>query len=326
MIAVATKRVERKNGKFNMPSSVDEEMSMAFGVGKPILAFVEEGVDTDQGFIKNYGAYKRFTRDKLTQVSVLEEIISAIEELKTKILLSREPRLELLGMGEYYSELSRMLISLEKENDQFIWDYSISRKIVFTACLQRPFRAGVWPGVPTKNVPETPHLKWDCKVVSGSQTFELVPTIDKLTADSIELRLDVKPTPEAGDYMSYNLHYRSKYLNPICADDINLKSPFVILNSSEYLCGDGVVPIKSTRMLKVQFRFPKEYGLVSSNFAPFVGSVTTRVDSIVASEIERMKFEKDDFGGNIVLDCEIDNPLLNYMYGICWNPPECNAR
>lgn len=326
LVAVATKRVERKNGKFNMPSAVDEEMSMAFGLGKPILIFVEDGIDVDKGFIKNYGTYKQFTRDKLSEHSVFREIISAIEELKTKIFLSHEPKLELLAMGEYYVEISHMLISLEKENDQFIWDYSNSKKVIFTSAMKQPFKAGAWPCVHSKNIQEADLLKWDCKVASGSKEFKLLPKIDKLTPDSVELRLNIEPTPQADDYMTYDLHYRSKYLNPIYVDQVKSEGPFVILDSNEYLCGDGVVPIRSTKRLKVQFRFPKEYGLVGSNFAPFVGSVTTRVDFVVASEIERMKFDIDDFGGNIVIDFEIENPLLNYMYGICWNPPENKAN
>lgn len=326
LIAVTTTRKETKNGKFNMPRAVDEEMSIAFGLEKPILPFLEAGIDVDEGFIKNYGTYKRFTRDTLTEHSVLEEIISAIEELKTKIVLSREPKLEQLGMGEYYNELTQMLISLEEENHEFTWDYSISKQLIFTAPFKRPIRAGVWPCVPTKNIPEAERIQWAQDVESGSQDFQLLPKIDKHTADSIELRLDIKPTPKVGDHILYNLHYRSKYLNPIYSDDIKSKGPFVVLNSNEYLCADGVVPIENTKSIKVQFRFPKAYELSPTNFAPIVGGVTTRVDSIIESEIERMQYEVDSFGGNIVIVLEITNPLLHHMYGMCWNPPKRKAE
>jgi hypothetical protein len=53
VVVVATRREKLQSGEFRMPTAVHDELSMAYGLGIPILAFVETGVKTD-GFLPGY--------------------------------------------------------------------------------------------------------------------------------------------------------------------------------------------------------------------------------------------------------------------------------
>jgi len=79
LIAVAVKRTETTSGEWKMPDSVSNEISIAFGLGKKMLIFLEESVG-DDGFLSSYGTYHRFNRDKLLEQN--GEIISTLFEAR----------------------------------------------------------------------------------------------------------------------------------------------------------------------------------------------------------------------------------------------------
>ena len=56
LIVIATRRQERKNGKYIMPPSCQVEVGMALGLAKPVLLFAENGVSIE-GFTEKIGAY-----------------------------------------------------------------------------------------------------------------------------------------------------------------------------------------------------------------------------------------------------------------------------
>src|SRR5262249_40050719 len=56
LIAICTRRDEKKTGKFAMPDAVRDEIGIAFGKERPILLFVEDGVEIG-GFEPQFGTH-----------------------------------------------------------------------------------------------------------------------------------------------------------------------------------------------------------------------------------------------------------------------------
>lgn len=116
--------------------------------------------------------------------------------------------------------------------------------------------------------------------------------------------------------------HESPFLNPIYMKDLATKTPFVVLDSGEYLVGDGVLVAINTKKLKIIFCFPTEYGLGEAAFAPFVGTVVgSSVLHVIKTEIERMKYDITTYGQSIIAHLEIENPMVLLQYGLAWNPP-----
>ncbi len=126
-----------------------------------------------------------------------------------------------------------------------------------------------------------------------------------------------------GDELEYTVQLESPHLGPVFAHDVEENFNYLNLNGKSYAHGEGILPTIRTRVLKLVFRVPGSYGVHVDDFHPYVGSGRTRIDYIVASELARIKCEKESFGGDVEITCTIDSPLLLHEYGIAWNPPSC---
>jgi hypothetical protein len=127
------------------------------------------------------------------------------------------------------------------------------------------------------------------------------------------------PTPEKGDIVEYNTYSRSRYFNPIWADESN--DLHVHLDGDSYKSYDGLIFIHSTKKAIIEFRFARSYGLRASDVRPFAGSYTSGLDYEVPSEIDRADVRVEGFGGSVTVRIEIENPLSYTYYGVAWNPP-----
>lgn len=321
LIAVATQREKTADGKFNMPKAVSEELSMAFALQKPILLLKEAEVNVDDGFVKNYSTFLEFDRKTLTESAFMEKAVSSVHQLKVTALTSQEVFADQQGAYEFYAASSMSLIELKHNAGGFTWEHSLSRQLVFTSRFSSEIKAGSWAAVPAANIDPVHEMQWRCRFDGGSRTFTLKPTVDKCLGHACELSIAIDPTPEPGDVLDYSLGFESPYLNPIWEEDVDPKMSAVTIEGKRYACLDGVAPNINIRDCKIQFRFPREYGLTRQDFVPFVGCLTSRVDYIVESEIQRMEVQSDSFGGNIVLTCQIQSPLPQHVYGVAWNPP-----
>lgn len=321
LIAIATRRLKRTNGKYNMPDSVQFEIGIASGLGKPTLLFVENGVSIE-GLAENIGVYSRFDRNKLVSKDVLKKNIASICEWKEDIAF-QSLKAGMLSTNEYYSDLTDFLITLKKENDKFTWHYSGTRRLVFAQPLIKPIRLAAWAPVPTKDVDEDVVLQYGYDIRDGSRKFQLMVKEEKRTANSVHVSLNIKPTPKPGEYLILSHYHASPYLNPLYLEDVDAKTPFVVLNSHKYLAGDGVLVIINTKKLRLMFNFPAEYGLSEDSFAPFVGTVLgENVLHVVKSEIERAEYDISFYGDTLIGRLEIPNPMLMLQYGVAWNPPK----
>lgn len=325
LIAIATKREEKADGTFLMPEAVEEEMSMAFALKKPILLFVEKGVDISQGFKQNYGTYLEFDRSKLYDLSFLEKVIRSIHNLKCQIFSEDDFLIQQQGHKDFFSEKASLLIELIETDSEYTWRYTNSKKIIFNAKMAEPLVHASWAGVPVIEKENPPNIIWKCFNIKGSKKFDLISEEVINTPTRCDLSIKIDPIPEKDDFLEYSITMESPYLAPIFNKDIEGIESGIIIEDDRYYAFDGVVPIIRTKQLIFQFRAPSSYGLSCSDLKPFVSSHSNTVDYIVSSEIDRANIDSNDFGGNVEVTIKTESPLLYHLYGVAWNPPSKNC-
>lgn len=322
LVAIATCREETKAGGFMIPDAVDEEISMAYANKKPILPFVEKGVDTKTGFFRNLSTYQTFERDLIYSPAFLEKAISALHSLKMDVISPHELGLEQSGQEHVFSEFTRFLVELIDTDGSYKWRYSETRRLKFSSKFMDPIRGAAWAEVSSKGeVPSECSIKWSYKIGKTSKPFKLIPTIEKETYNSIDISFKIEPKPEKDDTLEYYTVFESPYFNPVFQEDILERPPKIIIKDNKYLCFDGIVPVVRTKDLKIQFRFPSSMNMEPRDFVPFVGSYTGKVDYIVESEMKRMTTRTDSFAGSVIIELSVESPLLQHAYGLAWNPP-----
>lgn len=318
LIVIATKRTKIDDKKYNMPSAVHDEISIAFGLDTPLLMFVEDGVVLD-GFIHNYGTHLRFDKDKLYTSEFIEKAIAGVHGFKMDILSPHELIVD-QDTNEFYAEYQHQLFELKEDSCcDYTWEYSINKKLIFKKLYKRAFKTGVWATVKSTIADNAKLVDWDIKVEGGSKDFKINVIKEKHTADCFEALLKIEPHPEPDDFIEYSITSSSKYFNPIWEEDIN-EPNLLTINDNHYSCFDGVIPIVRTKKSITEFRFPRSYGLDKKDIVPFVGSYTSNIDYLVDSELERANIQVDSIAGNITVRIDVNSPLLRHEYGVAWNP------
>lgn len=319
VIAIAVKRNREEDNTYTMPHAVHDEISMAFGMEKPLLLIKEVGVGV-KGFIGNYGTFLEFDRSEIKEPEFLRRVITSIHTLKLDVISSHDLLPDQDSSGFYQESFSALYELLSKDGG-FTWKYSVSRRLLFTQKHQSVIRNSAWVTIQPEDIDPASRIEHSLKYEGGSKAFRLEQKIDRDTAQCIETSFSILPPPEKGDYVQVSHSYESPNLNQIHktpAGDINSYD----IGEHSYHCFDGVVPIVRTQHMRFQFRFPKEYGLRKEDIFPFVGSYSAGIDYLVDSELKRSTIEIEDFGGNLQIDFRVESPLLRHLYGIAWCVPE----
>lgn len=143
LIAVCTPREELKDGTFNMPQAVNDEIAFAYGIGRPILAFIEEGVNKG-GFREKFRTYHEFNRSKITDHDEIQKIVRAIHEFKVDIIedgdvvYGRDP-------SDSFAEEMSHLLELRFDGDDFKWEYTTTKKLYTSDIPQSRFQHQFFP-------------------------------------------------------------------------------------------------------------------------------------------------------------------------------------
>jgi len=319
LLAIATCRDKMTTGNFMMPKAVSEEIAMAFANKKPILILAEDGVDMSSGFTSGYDTYLHFNRKSLKDSEFLEKVIASIHGMKMDVISPQDLQIAQQGHEHVFAEYIRNLTELVDQSGSLIWRFSTTRRLRFTSRFTTPILLAAWAEVPPSKTHEC-KIKWSVEFKNGNKPFRLIPTEESCTCDNCLISLKFEPEPEADDFIEYSEAFESPYLNPVFLEDIRDPRTKIIIKGKKYLCFDGLVPIFRTKDLKIQFRFPPSLGLRPDDFEPFVGSYTNKMDYLVESEMERMAMNKDDFGGNVLIEISIQSALPQHMYGVAWNP------
>jgi hypothetical protein len=306
---------------------VEHEISMAFGCNKPILLFIENGVEALPGFISNYCTYCKFDRELLFSPEFLQRAIASIHGMKMEVVQTHEFQMVQTAPSNVIAEFWRSLFELIDHSGSFTWKYSTTRRLKFTGLFKDPIRCAITPNVSTKLKAEPNAFTWSYKIEYETKPFKLTPTEEKHTHDSFQVSFDVNPKPKENDIIQYTMVFESPYLNPVYLEDIQEVRPPILIDGNEYLCFEGYVPVVRTQNMKLQFRFPVSLGLKPEDFEPFVASYYTNTfEYLVESEVKRMTIKKDSFGGNIFIEISTESPLLQHDYGVAWNPPKKPAN
>lgn len=323
VIAIVTKRDRLEGGEFIMPSAVSDEISIAFGLGKPILIIGENGVRFD-GFMNNYATRLPFSRDQLSEPAFVEKLVSSIYRFRLG-LTSTEPSIYQYAT-EYVSESTRNLISLEYDGSAFWWTTALTKRLRFETSLQREIPSSVWPAVPPKIAPGAANAKWEVNIDSCSQPFEIKPIVRDLGPDRVDLLLHFEPTPQQGDSIEFTRTFRSQYLNPLFAEELPPGRPAqATIDGRSYALNEGVVLGERTKKLQIHYTFPTSYGLRSSDLKVFAASHSVSIEYLTPWESKRIVAEIESFGPKLIANLRVDDPVPRHMYGLAWNPPSREA-
>jgi hypothetical protein len=320
LIAICSRRDRLEEGEYAMPSAVREEIAFAFALGKPILILGEEGVRFD-GFMNNYGTRLMFDRADLYKPELLRKLVFSLRIFKQNILTGSTHTTQQYA-GEYFIESWYNLVALELRNDKPMWIHSATKLLKFEAKLQREILTRVWPSVPLQVAAHTVPGEWQLKIHNSSRPFAIQTTVRTRTADHLELSLRIRPDPQPGDYIEFTRSFSSPYINPVCMDDlIDKATPALEIEGREYFGFDGVTPMELTKKLHMHFSFPESYGLNSTDVAAFVAGYGVGVNYLAPWESKRVASEIRSFGGYLVADMQVDDPLQVFFYGLAWVPP-----
>ena len=318
LIAVCPKREELTDGSFNMPQAVNDEIAIAAGMDRPILAIVEEGVNKG-GFADKFRTYHSFDRTKLTDPSFIQRTIRALHEFKVELIDQH-----MLSQGhepaDSHADSLTHLVELRRDGDDFAWEYSTTKKIIYTRDSAVAFPTSVFATQTVKVPPDSPPISWQYEHVESSRSLRLVPTIDQQTASCVEVRLKPDPPAESGDHITYRTFSRSRHLIPLWEDEF-ADDRRVHLTRGDFRISEGLLFIHRTKRAVIEFRICREYGLRKKDLVPFVASYTSSIDFEVESELSRADVRVEDFGGPLTVRMEIESALPGHIYGIAWNPP-----
>lgn len=322
LLAIATRRGEANAGVFAMPTAVNAEMAMAYAKDKPILPFVETGVDTKSGFISNYATYQQFDRESLLTPDFVEKAVSSIHEMKLDVIMRKDPFPYPIGMQNVFAESTKSLVELVDLSGSFTWRYKQTRRLRFTSRFIAPLKASAWASVPARVAASAEKLKWGYNIEDGSKSFKFITKIEKHTHETIDANLNVEPIPDKDDFLQYSTYFESPYLNPVYLEDLQDNQPHITINGKDYSVFDGNIVIFRTKDVSIQYRFPSSMGLKMQDFEPFVASHTLRIDYLVESEMKRLNISRESIGGDVLISITVQSPLINHMYGLAWNPPK----
>ncbi|MBI5657026.1 MAG: hypothetical protein HZC44_09550 [Geobacter sp.] len=109
VIGICTKdKKYEATGKFSFSNAVQQELTIAYDLGKPIAMFVEDGVDTS-GFYSNMCTYDSFTWDNCIEISIVEKFIKGIHREKVKSLTDKDMTGGSRGFRGQYTNLLNIL-------------------------------------------------------------------------------------------------------------------------------------------------------------------------------------------------------------------------
>lgn len=317
IVAITTRREHIRDEEYSMPSAVREEISMGYALGKPILLIREDGVQFD-GFMNNYGTYLPVSRTSLWQTDSIEKLVASIHNLKMSLLPPDDSSL-FAQTSDYYAEVLLGLIELEKTPEDFVWATTVTRKLRFTRDFTGELKSGVWPDKAVRIDKDAPNLEWKIKFDSGSKDFELIPEVKEISPALLDVSIKVIPAPQENDFLEYTFFWRSKYSFPIYPDQA---TTYVMINGKEYSAIAGIIRSVRTEILKLNYRFPKEYGLNSRDVSPLVATYSSTLGHVVENEIGKLSTSIDTIGGNVIVSVIANKPLMGCMYGIAWVPPQ----
>jgi hypothetical protein len=322
LVAVAVRR-DRVGNEYEMPPAVMQEIAMASARDKPILLFLEDGVRAS-GFIPTIGTYVRFKRSELNEPTRLETLVASIDAFRREIQARRVGPVDTFA-NTYYIDRMEAFFELRRAGQSFVWSQAVTKQLAFVAPLSTPLIARSWATSAARVRGNAPPMELRITDVSGTRKFVVATSVERATPTSVSAKLVVSPRPEKGDILRYTQTSASKWLSAIYRENVPAGSGVAVL-ARQYLAFDGVLVVKKTKSLKIHFRFPAAYGVNEGTVAVFAAYYTLGVNAVHDEETNRIVRRVTAYGGVLDVTLEVNDPIVNYFYGIAWDPPSRSRR
>lgn len=316
VLALAVRRDKQDDGSWAMPAAVREEIAIAFALHKPVLLLFEDGVRID-GFMNNYGTHVTFRRDEVRDTGVLQTLVKSIFTFRAELQGTTSA-----ASHQFVSEQTSAVFALERENGRYVWVTGVTYRLRFSEPLNHDLVSRVWPGFEIRHPPEAPPLQWRVYAGQSSKPFQLTATVKSLNANSVDLSIAVSPAPQPGDILTFTRVARSPYINPVTmADLVDPDVSAIQIGGRSYPAHEGLLIVEPTAQLHLSLRFPFGYPLRISDVQPFAASHARGIDHISEAELRRTAVTIEDVAGYVSADLRVQEPLINHMYGVAWQPP-----
>jgi hypothetical protein len=320
LIAVAVKRKELSSGHFAMPDACRDEISMAYGLRKPILLFCEEGVDVD-GFAKHFCTRQTFSRENLFHRDTLRDTVRSLMEMQSKcsndFIIEAEA-----NRADAFSERTKLLVDLKRSPNGWFWHLISKKKIIFNQQMERPLIDGAWASNAIQVPGDADKIDFSIRYIRGNKKFKMLPTIRSHSALLVDCATSISPTPGNGDWIEYEAHSASRYLNPIVSEDLASESMPVLVGGARFTCIEGLVPVQPTEQLEIEIRFENGYPIGLEDPVLVAGPCSNTVDHVDEKELSRIIIdEREVIGGELRIRIRINKPKEHFVYGVAWNPP-----
>jgi len=313
VIAILTPRSKNSDGTWAISDAVHQEISIAFALNKPTLLIVEENIKID-GFANNFGTKLIFNRDNLFKLEFLKKAIKSIHSLRMKAMDTNN-LLHSDATG-YYANSINMLIELTKEGEDAIWKYSTSRELVFTKNFNGQIKNIAWADALPPGATELIEYNINPHLSDGDISINVSELVN--TPSKLELVMSFDNMIKKDETLKIDFEYMSKYFSLITKKD-EVEYDSHIIEDKLFDALDGMIPIQPTKIMHIQFRFPSWYKLQKNSLFPFVASYSGGIDYLTPTELERCNIDITEFGGNLLVDLKIENPLMRHVYGLAWN-------
>ncbi|MGE0409684.1 MAG: hypothetical protein AB7P23_10560 [Amphiplicatus sp.] len=319
LIAVCSRR-NKVDGKsrYLTSTAVREEIAFANAFNKPIICFLEDGVEAD-GFAGSMYTYKVLQNAENLTPEDLFDIVQGVHDTKLRALDSHQPSLSFGGITNFVVPKLTMQIELCNGREGLYWQYVIEREMEFEADHDYDL---VHSAFALEDLAEAKHSPiYDLELKRNGVKEQ--PTLTAIfSPGGVELKSRLQPRPRKGERVFVRERYRSPYLVPIHAGQKvqrGVEIDGVTLNAY-----DGVYIINRIHRLELRFVFPKGY--VVDEIQPLVATFSNALDHLNDTEIKRLKhsdaFYRDEFDSTVTAGLKIDRPLYQFFYGLAWRLPE----
>jgi hypothetical protein len=317
LIAVCTRRDEKKSGKFDMPVAVRNEIGIAFGMKRPIQLFVEDGVEL-AGFEHQFGTYMAFRRGELTEPATLRNIVKTLFKNREEALL-KIGGANSRSLDATKAEFINARTSQTQRNGKTVWAYKVHKKTLFAESSEPYMNTGSWLDDFQIVPDDASHFEFESKVYGSSGVERIEETVKRRDSRGISITLQFLPAPGEGDWIEYETTAYSAHMVPMWLSDTDEKAT-TKLKKGSFRATSGFICTTETQRLTVEQRFPRTSRLSPKDIVPFAANYTTEVDREITQETDRMTHSCRFVGDELVAEVKIERPLRDIFYGIAWNP------
>lgn len=322
LIALCTRDKEFSDGKgYSISNAVQQEITLAYKMQKPIALFAEEGVNLG-GFYENMCTYDRINIENNMDTKLIEQLCKGIHREKVKSISENQFEISQEGTSHFYLENCNLLIKLTpSESGNLTWKYVLEKKYVFNSQYQFPLKFGAW----AMNGDKKSEVSGNVEIIESNKEFKHI-IIENSTINSIHFTMTLDPFPKEGDFIKIRESISSDGLNLIFSDDSS--SEALNFREKSYNCIDGFCVTTHCKELSIRIFFPKGYKLDINDVTPIVGTFSHWVNYVIEREVDRIisnkLYHKKVFNDEIELSLDVSDPLYQHFYGFAWNPPYKN--